>query len=121
MASAPWRPMHPWARMALGAAPFLAPPHDPSAEFAMNRTLVRSSLLLAGCCTSVLLQASPGAQSCPRAWEPTFGGRPGLSGPVLAMTTFDAGGGPELVVGGTFQFAGGTQASTAWDRRRARP
>jgi len=69
-----------------------------------------------------LLPSSSGGP-CSPAWAPTFGALPGVeNGSVLALALFDAGGGPELYLGGSFERAGGVPRSyiarwngTHWD------
>ena len=71
--------------------------------------------LLASTSASVSKSASPVRMdplqlarggSCSSSWLPTFGGHPGVDGPVNAMTVYD-GSGPALVLGGAFSLAGG--------------
>jgi hypothetical protein len=47
------------------------------------------------------------AVGCQPSWIPTFGGGLGVDNTVLALTTFDDGGGSALYAGGTFVTAGG--------------
>src|SRR5262245_36393918 len=60
------------------------------------------------------LALQPGG-CCQPSWVPTFGERPGVTGPgggnVFALTAFDDGSGPALYVAGGFQTAGGVAAS----------
>ena len=59
--------------------------------------------------------------TCAPSWLPTFGGEPGVGGPVIgqvrALAVYDDGSGPALYVGGEFRGAGGTDAKgiARWD------
>ena len=68
---------------------------------------------------SVLAGLAAAQAPCQPSWLPTFGGSPGLNGPVLASTIFDdgSGSGPALCIGGLFTSAGGTEALgvATWD------
>ena len=65
------------------------------------------------------LQLAQG-NGCSPSWLPTFGEFPGTSLDVGALAVFDDGGGPDLYVGGSFSWAGGTAASriARWDGTR---
>src|SRR6185436_17123240 len=49
--------------------------------------------------------------SCPSAWLPTFGARPGTNSDVWAIVGFDDGSGPALYVGGQFTAASSIPAN----------
>jgi len=48
---------------------------------------------------------------CAPHWRTTFGSLPGVDGEILTVESFDLGDGPELLVGGSFENAGGSGAS----------
>jgi hypothetical protein len=77
--------------------------------------LIASALTPSAFCARLVpvaaVGAAPGAGGCQAGWEPTFGMHPGLPGGVRALTTFDAGQGPELVLSG-FEIA--TWNGTRW-------
>ena len=60
---------------------------------------------------------------CTPVWLPTFGGEPGASDVVRALTVFDDGTGPALYAGGDFRFVSGIAADyiARWDGSRWTP
>ena len=59
----------------------------------------------------------PAGTGCAPAWQPTFGGAPGIAGEVEDLLVFDDGTGPELYAAGQFFAAGATAARgiAKWD------